>query len=143
MILLRMSQKRDEAPIAAKDPGPFGPCLKTSLGRRHVLARGPHRGNGEYRSLVGIPPAMKEPTKKPSREPSRLNRKLLRRAKSIVSTYIDKYTAMTSKTKSFGKPWEALATVGPIPRHLERAEAIVRFRLTTGHYFLGVQWVIG
>ncbi|GFY28897.1 hypothetical protein TNCV_4720281 [Trichonephila clavipes] len=31
-----------------------------------------------------------------------------------------------------------LATVSPIPRHLERAEADARFRLTTGHDFLGV-----
>ncbi|GFU70234.1 uncharacterized protein TNCV_903761 [Trichonephila clavipes] len=38
----------------------------------------------------------------------------------------------------FGKPWETLAPVGPIPRHLERAEAVARFRLTTGHDFLGV-----
>ncbi|GFV53807.1 reverse transcriptase [Trichonephila clavipes] len=30
------------------------------------------------------------------------------------------------------------ATVGPIPRHLERAEAVARFRLTTGHDFWGV-----
>ncbi|GFX72990.1 hypothetical protein TNCV_2814301 [Trichonephila clavipes] len=28
-----------------------------------------------------------------------------RRAKSIISPHIDKYTAMTQKTKSFGKPW--------------------------------------
>ncbi|GFX40679.1 hypothetical protein TNCV_1218021 [Trichonephila clavipes] len=36
-------------------------------------------------------------------------------------------------------PWETLATVmGPIPRHLERAEAVARFFLTTGHDFLGV-----
>ncbi|GFT85164.1 reverse transcriptase [Trichonephila clavipes] len=62
----------------------------------------------------------------------------LRRAKSIISTYIDKYTAMTQKTKSFGKPWETLATVCPIPRHLERAKAVACFRLTTGHDFLGV-----
>ncbi|GFV92402.1 reverse transcriptase [Trichonephila clavipes] len=45
---------------------------------------------------------------------------------------------MTQKTKSFGKPRETLATVGPIPRHLERAEAVARFRLTTGHDFLGI-----
>ncbi|GFV89228.1 reverse transcriptase [Trichonephila clavipes] len=51
---------------------------------------------------------------------------------------IDKYTVMTQKTKNFGKPWGTLATVGPIPRHLERAEAVARFRLTTGHDFLGV-----
>ncbi|GFV08884.1 hypothetical protein TNCV_3821271 [Trichonephila clavipes] len=35
---------------------------------------------------------------------------------------------------SFGKPWEALATVGPIPRHLERAEAISHFRMTFWEY---------
>ncbi|GFX00207.1 hypothetical protein TNCV_296961 [Trichonephila clavipes] len=40
--------------------------------------------------------------------------------------------------KSFGKPWETLATVGPIPKHLERAEAVARFFLTTGYDFLGV-----
>ncbi|GFU35356.1 transposable element Tc1 transposase [Trichonephila clavipes] len=62
----------------------------------------------------------------------------IRKAKSIISTYIDKYTAMTQKTKNFGKPWETLATVGPIPRHLERVEVIARFCLTTGHDFLGV-----
>ncbi|GFU07437.1 reverse transcriptase [Trichonephila clavipes] len=45
---------------------------------------------------------------------------------------------MTQKTKSFGKPWETLATVGSIPRHLERSEAVVLFRITTGHNFLGV-----
>ncbi|GFS95051.1 reverse transcriptase [Trichonephila clavipes] len=31
-----------------------------------------------------------------------------------------------------------LAIVGPIPRPLDRAEAVARFRLTTGHDFLGV-----
>ncbi|GFX42790.1 reverse transcriptase [Trichonephila clavipes] len=61
----------------------------------------------------------------------------LRRAKSIISTYIDKYIAMTQKTKSFGKHGK-LATVGSIPRYLERAETVARFRLTTGHDFLGV-----
>ncbi|GFU48868.1 reverse transcriptase [Trichonephila clavipes] len=45
---------------------------------------------------------------------------------------------MTPKTKSFGNPWETLATVGPIPKHLERVEAVALFRLTTGHDFLGV-----
>ncbi|GFW45648.1 uncharacterized protein TNCV_3245861 [Trichonephila clavipes] len=56
----------------------------------------------------------------------------------IISTCIDKYTAMTQKTKSFGKPWETLTNVGPIPWHLERAEAVAHLRLTTGHDFLGV-----
>ncbi|GFV43909.1 hypothetical protein TNCV_1530831 [Trichonephila clavipes] len=31
-----------------------------------------------------------------------------------------------------------LATMGLIPRHLEKAGAAARFRLTTGHHFLGV-----
>ncbi|GFU05471.1 uncharacterized protein TNCV_3291141 [Trichonephila clavipes] len=58
----------------------------------------------------------------------------LRKEKSIISTHI----AMTQKTTSFGKPWETLATLGPIPRHLERAEAVARFRLTAGHDLLEV-----
>ncbi|GFU41698.1 reverse transcriptase [Trichonephila clavipes] len=46
---------------------------------------------------------------------------------------------MTQKTKSPEKPWETLATVGLIPRHpLNRAEVVARFRLITGHDFLGV-----
>ncbi|GFT42186.1 uncharacterized protein TNCV_1008611 [Trichonephila clavipes] len=62
----------------------------------------------------------------------------LRRAKSIISTFIDKYITLTQNTKILGKPWEILATLGPILRHLERVEAVVRFYLTTGHDFLGV-----
>ncbi|GFX21132.1 transposable element Tcb1 transposase [Trichonephila clavipes] len=62
----------------------------------------------------------------------------LRRAKNTNSTHIDKYTAMTQKRKSFGKPWETLTTLGPIPRHLEGAEAVARFLLTTRQDFLGV-----
>ncbi|GFX32112.1 reverse transcriptase [Trichonephila clavipes] len=64
----------------------------------------------------------------------------IRRTKSIISTCIDKYTAVTPpKNKSFGKPWETLATVDPIPRHMERAEAIARFYLIAGgHDFFGV-----
>ncbi|GFV30154.1 reverse transcriptase [Trichonephila clavipes] len=84
-------------------------------------------------------PAIKEPTKKPNREQTLPEVPLtLRRTKSIISTHIDKYTAMTRKTKSFGKPWETLATVGSIPRLLEKPEAVACFRLTTGHDFLGV-----
>ncbi|GFW01866.1 hypothetical protein TNCV_3028371 [Trichonephila clavipes] len=30
----------------------------------------------------------------------------LRQAKSIISTYIDKYTIVISKAKNFGKSWE-------------------------------------
>ncbi|GFV46942.1 uncharacterized protein TNCV_3033391 [Trichonephila clavipes] len=61
----------------------------------------------------------------------------LRRAKSTISTHIDKYTTITQKRRvleSHGK----LAIVGPITRHLERTESIACFRLTTGHDFLGV-----
>ncbi|GFS87676.1 reverse transcriptase [Trichonephila clavipes] len=58
----------------------------------------------------------------------------LRRANSIIFTHIDKYTAITSH----GKPWETLATVDPISRHLERAETVACFHLTTGYDFLGV-----
>ncbi|GFX41443.1 reverse transcriptase [Trichonephila clavipes] len=51
---------------------------------------------------------------------------------------MDKYTAVTQKNpQSLRKSWETLATGGPIPRHLERAEAVARFRLTTGHDFIG------
>ncbi|GFY17745.1 uncharacterized protein TNCV_1074801 [Trichonephila clavipes] len=42
----------------------------------------------------------------------------LRRSKSVISSHIDKYTAITQNTKSFRKPIETLATVGPMPRHL-------------------------
>ncbi|GFX67640.1 reverse transcriptase [Trichonephila clavipes] len=40
--------------------------------------------------------------------------------------------------KSFGMSWETLATVGPIQRNVERAEAVAPFCLTTGHGILGV-----
>ncbi|GFX83996.1 hypothetical protein TNCV_4858041 [Trichonephila clavipes] len=51
------------------------------------------------------------------------------------------------ETKSFGKPWENLAIVGPIPKHLERAEAVAHFHLATGHDFLevtstGLAWLL-
>ncbi|GFU68140.1 hypothetical protein TNCV_248041 [Trichonephila clavipes] len=45
---------------------------------------------------------------------------------------------MIQKTKSFGKSWDTLATIGSIPRYLERAEAVVRFCQTSGHDFLEV-----
>ncbi|GFW25114.1 major facilitator superfamily domain-containing protein 3 [Trichonephila clavipes] len=62
----------------------------------------------------------------------------LRRTNNIISTSIDKNTIVTQKTKSLVKPWEILATVGPILKHLERAEDVSCFCLTTAHYFLGV-----
>ncbi|GFU55990.1 reverse transcriptase [Trichonephila clavipes] len=57
----------------------------------------------------------------------------LRRAKSIISTFIDKYTTVKQKNQ---EPWKIPATVDPISRHLERAKAVACFRLTTGHDFL-------
>ncbi|GFX64329.1 reverse transcriptase [Trichonephila clavipes] len=45
--------------------------------------------------------------------------------------------AITQTNKSLGKSWETMDTVGPIPRHMERAKA-VHFHLTTGRNFLGV-----
>ncbi|GFS85927.1 reverse transcriptase [Trichonephila clavipes] len=43
---------------------------------------------------------------------------------------------LIQETKSLGKPWRTLATVGPISRYLERAEAVTRFHITTGQNFL-------
>ncbi|GFW31416.1 reverse transcriptase [Trichonephila clavipes] len=60
----------------------------------------------------------------------------LRRAKSIISTYIDKYTG--PKNEFWKAMGETLTTVSPIPKPLERAESVAHFRLTTGHGFLGV-----
>ncbi|GFW23150.1 transposable element Tcb2 transposase [Trichonephila clavipes] len=40
--------------------------------------------------------------------------------------------------KSHKKALESLPTEGPLPRHMERTEAVTRFRLTSGHDFLGV-----
>ncbi|GFT07622.1 hypothetical protein TNCV_4045721 [Trichonephila clavipes] len=59
----------------------------------------------------------------------------LRRAKSIIAAYIDECTATTQKTRSLEQSWETLATIGPIPRHLERSKAVASSRLTTGHVF--------
>ena len=56
----------------------------------------------------------------------------------MIITYVNKSSLTAQRDESLGKRWETLATVGPIPRHLERAEAVARFRLTTGHDFLGV-----
>ncbi|GFY02433.1 reverse transcriptase [Trichonephila clavipes] len=53
----------------------------------------------------------------------------LSRTKNIAHTHIDKCTALTQETKSLGHPWATLATVGPIQRHLERAEACSAFTL--------------
>ncbi|GFY18691.1 uncharacterized protein TNCV_2399151 [Trichonephila clavipes] len=66
------------------------------------------------------------------------NRVVYGRAKSIISTFIDKCPTVTQNPKSLGKPRETLASVGTIPRHLERVEAVARFRLTTENDFLGV-----
>ncbi|GFW44148.1 reverse transcriptase [Trichonephila clavipes] len=55
-----------------------------------------------------------------------------------VHTYIDKCTVLNQNTKDLVRPWKTLVPVRPIPRHLERAAADARFRLTTRHDFLGV-----
>ncbi|GFY27662.1 reverse transcriptase [Trichonephila clavipes] len=47
-------------------------------------------------------------------------------------------TATGQEPKTLGKSKETLDTVGPIPRHLERAEAVAHFSLTSGRDFLGV-----
>ncbi|GFX78509.1 uncharacterized protein TNCV_29491 [Trichonephila clavipes] len=80
-------------------------------------------------------PVIREPTK-PSREKEVLL--TLSRAESIVTTCIDKCNDTTQNTKSHGGPWDTLATVGAIPRHLEKAEVVSRFCLTIGHEFLEV-----
>ncbi|GFS68122.1 uncharacterized protein TNCV_438831 [Trichonephila clavipes] len=100
-----------------------------------------HEDNLEVPSHVGTPSNERVNQKaKQGVESTHLEVPLtLRRAKSIISTHIVKYTALTpKKMKGFGKPRETLATVGPIPRHLERAKAVARFRLTIVQDFLGV-----
>ncbi|GFV31949.1 hypothetical protein TNCV_3839741 [Trichonephila clavipes] len=46
---------------------------------------------------------------------------------------------MTQNTKSLGKPWETLTSMGPISRPLERAEAIARFCLATRNEFWDIE----
>ncbi|GFT20570.1 reverse transcriptase [Trichonephila clavipes] len=58
--------------------------------------------------------------------------------KPVTEKFIPHWVAMVNKAKSLGKPWKTLATVGPTLRHLEGAEAVARFRLTTRRDFLGV-----
>ncbi|GFU37469.1 reverse transcriptase [Trichonephila clavipes] len=83
-------------------------------------------------SHVGISSAMTDPAKAGSRVVS--TGSPLDAQESIISTHIDKYNTMTQKPRAL----ETVATVEPIPRHLERAEAVARFRLTIGQDFLGV-----
>ncbi|GFU79966.1 reverse transcriptase [Trichonephila clavipes] len=83
-------------------------------------------------------PAMRKPTKKPSHTQTGNPLDSQKNKGMIISISFDKYTIVTQKTKSLGKASKTLVTVGPIPRHLERAEAIDGFRLTTGHNFMGV-----
>ncbi|GFX10073.1 reverse transcriptase [Trichonephila clavipes] len=89
-------------------------------------------------SHVGIPGNERANQKaKQGAESSQLEDLLtLRKAKSIISTFIGNYTIVTQNPKKLGKLWETLATVGPIPRQLERVEADARFRITTAHDFL-------
>jgi len=60
----------------------------------------------------------------------------LNRAKNLIDVSINNATRRTLKIMSMGKKWENPATRGPIPRDLERAEAVAHFRLTTGHDYL-------
>ncbi|GFW77148.1 hypothetical protein TNCV_2725781 [Trichonephila clavipes] len=54
---------------------------------------------------------------------------------------------MTQITPSFEKPGETLFAIGPIGRHLETAETVGHFCLTTGHEFWaytsnGMEWLL-
>ncbi|GFV66836.1 reverse transcriptase [Trichonephila clavipes] len=63
---------------------------------------------------------------------------ILRRAKSIISTYFDKYIAVTQNPRaleSYAKSWPLWVLFRGT---LERAEAVARFRLTTRQDFLEV-----
>ena len=60
----------------------------------------------------------------------------LRTAHNTITTTINSVTQNSLKDQSKGKRWECLASVGVIPSHLERAEAVARFRLATGHDYL-------
>ena len=60
----------------------------------------------------------------------------LNRANNLITNTINNATLKTLKDLSIGKKWESLATAGTIPKHLERAEAVARFRLATGHDYL-------
>ncbi|GFU05286.1 hypothetical protein TNCV_964701 [Trichonephila clavipes] len=62
----------------------------------------------------------------------------LRRAKNIIFPYIDKCTPPTQKFKGLENIWETLTTVDRILSHLERAEAVSRFHLTTVHEIMVV-----
>ncbi|GFV97804.1 uncharacterized protein TNCV_2021191 [Trichonephila clavipes] len=68
---------------------------------------------------------------------------ILRRANSIISPYLNKYTAVTKNIRILKNAMGNPGTVGPSPSHLERVEAVVRFRLITGHSFLRgyLQWL--
>ncbi|GFY03734.1 hypothetical protein TNCV_3666441 [Trichonephila clavipes] len=50
---------------------------------------------------------------------------------------------MTQNTKSFEKSLETLASVNPIPMHMQRAEVVVHLHLTTGNDVLCIylHWV--
>ncbi|GFU52255.1 uncharacterized protein TNCV_3052761 [Trichonephila clavipes] len=62
----------------------------------------------------------------------------LRRAKSMMTIYIDKRNASTQKTKSFVQPWETLVSVG-----LSQGPCTLSPN-HTGHDFMGVHfhWII-
>ncbi|GFV07925.1 hypothetical protein TNCV_256821 [Trichonephila clavipes] len=99
-------------------------------------------------NLPTVQRQMREPTKKPIREGAESSQleipMTLRRAKSMITTYIGKRTTIPPKKKkkprAFDSPSGTLTTVGPVPKHLERAEAVARFR----HDFLTVylHWLL-
>ena len=60
----------------------------------------------------------------------------LHRAQNLITSTSNKASLNTLKDLSIGKKWESLATTRIIPIHLERSEAVARFRITTGHDYL-------
>ncbi|GIY41613.1 hypothetical protein CDAR_559081 [Caerostris darwini] len=50
-----------------------------------------------------------------------------------ITAFINNFPRKSLKDLSCNKRWKCLATEGHIPMHLEHAEAVARFRLTTGH----------
>ncbi|GFX56653.1 uncharacterized protein TNCV_494011 [Trichonephila clavipes] len=101
------------------------PRFKTSIPRLLYSATLYQKSAKWVLSHVGIPGNERADQKvKQGAESSQLKVPLiLRRSKSIIFIYIDKHTVVTPKYKSLGKPWESMAIVGLISRHLEKAEA--------------------
>ncbi|GFS65553.1 reverse transcriptase [Trichonephila clavipes] len=116
---------------AAKSPGLSIQCRSSST-HQTDLAR---FRSGHLRSMTFVQREGRESVKD-----DKLSRclQISRIAENIKKVSAAVRTALTTKTKSLGKPWKTLDIMGPIPRHLEKVKAVARFRLTTGHDFLGV-----